>query len=146
MDLICPVSKNRVNENVVRVNAFFILVVLLTILLTPLKALIFFLILDFAIKVFFRMGSSMIATTSRFVARKLRLKPKMINAGPKVFASRTGLVLTSIIGLSQVIGYTLFSNILLIILIVFVALECFIGFCTACYLLTFWTKFQKAWS
>ncbi|MCF8379539.1 MAG: DUF4395 domain-containing protein [Bacteroidales bacterium] len=143
MDLICPISQNRVNEKVVRMNAFFVLICLMLILLLNIFWLIYFLVIDFGIKSFYSLGRSPVSQLSKNLVNFFKIKPKLINAGPKLFAARTGLLICSSSAVLVLINAYTSAILLLSLLAVFVSLECFIGFCTACYIISFISYLHK---
>jgi apolipoprotein N-acyltransferase len=67
----------------------------------------------------------------------------MTNAGPKIFAAKTGFVFTCVISLLYWLGIPAASDIFALILALFAFLEAAAGFCVACRLYPFMPDFVK---
>src|SRR5690606_26217525 len=86
---------------------------------------------------------------SRNIVKSLHIKPDMINAGPKIFAARIGLVFNFAIIISFLFGL---SNLVYVVTGIFAIcafLESVLGICIACqiypfvYKLFYFNKIQK---
>jgi len=145
----CPISDKRINEHVARLNGAFTVLFLAAFVLTGNVLPIAFLFADFAL----RSGSfsrfSPLAYLSRNIVKYLSLKPLLINAGPKIFAARIGLVFNIAIIFSFLAGLNNLAFILAGIFATFAFLESAFGICVACliypfvYKLTFHSKIEK---
>lgn len=129
---ICPISENKVNEQVARINGFF--TVLLSVLFgfTDHWVIPAFLTFDFLL----RSGSLYRLSPVGFASRNIiKLFPKdklLINAGPKIFAARIGLIISAAILGATISGLNLLAVSLAVILALFSFLEAAFGFCVAC--------------
>jgi hypothetical protein len=129
---ICPVSDKQVNERVARFNAVFIVVILLAFGYTNSILLLAFLAIDFLFRATDYAQYSLVGITSRNIVRFLPVNEYMINAGPKIFAARIGLILTSLVILTYLLSFPVLSLVLVGILAMFSFLEGAFGFCVAC--------------
>lgn len=129
---LCLISDKKVNERIARVNAIITVVLLLTFIFTHNIFAIVFLAVDFFLRATGFSKYSLIAFTSQSVISWLPLKDHFINAGPKIFAARIGLVLTSLVVLSLLLSFSSLSFVLAGILGLFSFLEGVFGFCVAC--------------
>lgn len=134
--LICPISVEKINKNVVRINgALVVLSVLLYILIGSIWIMVFLLV-DFIIRGF----TSIKGSPYSFVAKKLNhmigLKPIMIDKAPKLFASRVGAVfaLTSV---SLYLISPTSSMVVASVLMFFAFLEAVFDFCVGCVVYTY---------
>ena len=129
---ICPISNQKINETVARLNGLFTVFFLITFAFTGNVFIIILLLIDF----YFRSANlpkySVFAIVSKSIAKKLELKERFINAGPKIFAARIGLVFTVIIFLSIILGFETPAYILSAIFGLCAFLEAAFGLCIAC--------------
>jgi hypothetical protein len=128
----CPVSDKQINERVARLNAAFTVLLLLVFSITQNIIPILFLAVDFLIRAADYSRYSLLAISSKGIVKYFSINGYLINAGPKLFASRIGFVLTLVIGISFLSGAVVFSTILTGILILFSFLESVFGLCIAC--------------
>lgn len=129
---ICPISDKRINERVARVNAAFTVFLLILFGFTDSVFIIFFLTFDFLLRATSYSKFSLVGVSSRNIVRYLPFDIHLINAGPKIFAARIGLVLSSLIILANLtdIGWLAFG--IAGILGLFSFLEAAFGMCVAC--------------
>ncbi len=128
----CPVSPKSVNERVARLNGAFTTLIIVLFILTLNIYLMAFLAIDFLLRAIDRPGLSPLAITSRGVAKAFSFSPQMINAGPKLFAVRIGLLFSVAIILLILSGAVQAIYILAGLLGVFSFLEAAFGICVAC--------------
>jgi len=142
---LCPVSDKKINERVARINGAFTVVLLILSALSQSIYPVIFLAIDFVLRAFNYVRYSPVAITSRGIVSYLALDNKFINAGPKIFAARIGLVLSSLI----IVAFALnaYKTALAIggILGLFSFLEAAFGLCVACEIYPFvYRLFYKA--
>jgi hypothetical protein len=130
---ICSCKPNQVNARVARANAFFTLVMALIFIFTPLKWIIYVLLIDFALKVFFGPKASPFTQFNIRLMRWLKIKPKHIFAPPKKFALKVGLIFSLAVLVLYLSDLTLAANIVAGVLSLFAALELFFEFCMGCW-------------
>lgn len=130
--LSCPTDNRKVNEKVTRWNAFFTFSAIALGLYYSNILILFFMSLDFFLRIINEGKMSPISAINKFLQKSLRIKPEMINAAPKIFAAKIGLVLTTLILISLVFQLLIPAYIIGGIIIIFALLESFFGFCIAC--------------
>ncbi|MGE5109160.1 MAG: DUF4395 domain-containing protein [Sphingobacteriales bacterium] len=130
-----------VNENTVRIIAFFVAVLVLFFLLSGNIILFIFLTADFAIRGFGFKQYSLL----RFIADKINdlffggaRKPMF--APPKSFAAKIGLLFCVAIIIFFFTGWLNISNILAVVLGAFALLESLGNICVGCYIYNFIRK------
>ncbi len=128
----CPIVNERVDEKLVRINGLIVFIGLFLFVFFSIKWVILIITADFAIRVFFGVKSSPLCTGIKWSLNKAHTKPHLINAGPKKFAAKVGLTLTSIISLLYIFNFTEASQILGIISLFAVGAEVFFNYCVAC--------------
>ncbi|MFT3754219.1 MAG: DUF4395 domain-containing protein [Paludibacter sp.] len=137
MNAICPISDKRINEHVARGNAFLTVVFLLAYALTTNLFIIVFLLVDFLFRAIELPQYSVLTIISQKLVRLFSIKPKLINAGTKIFAARIGLLFNVAILVSALLGLQNLSIILVGIFGFCAFLESAFGFCLACQIYPF---------
>lgn len=135
--LVCPVSNEKVNEHLTRLNAFF--TVLLIAAGFVFNSVLFPLLLlaDFFIRAFGNSRYSPVGFVSAGLAKLLQLHKKPIDKAPKIFAARMGFVMTLAIAVLFIAGMSTASMIVAGILAFFATLEFAFGICVGCYIYTY---------
>ncbi len=129
---LCPISEKKVNERVARVNATFTVLLITGFLITQNIIFIAFLAIDFFIRTADLAKYSLVALSSKNIVKYLQVKELMINAGPKIFAARIGLILCSLIIISYMLNIKIPALVIAGILGLFSFLEAAFGLCVAC--------------
>ncbi|MGE5393444.1 MAG: DUF4395 domain-containing protein [Candidatus Saccharibacteria bacterium] len=136
-NLVCPISDQRVNEQVTRINAFLtVLVVVLAFVLNTVW-LLAFLMADFFIRAFTEIKFSPISFTSHSVRNALSLSVKMIDKAPKIFAARMGFLMSTMIAIFFILNFKVASMVVASVLIFFASLEFAFGICVGCLIYTY---------
>ena len=146
---VCPVSDKKVNERVARINGLFTVLLLVFAGLSHSIIPVIFLAADFFLRSFDFSKYSLVAVSSRGIVTYLGLSASMINAGPKIFAARIGLILSSLI-ITLFFFHTYLPALSIAgILGLFSFLEGAFGICVACeiypilYSLIYKSKFRR---
>jgi hypothetical protein len=128
----CPVTPKVVNERVARLNAAFTTLIIVLFLVTTNIFLMVFLAFDFLVRAFDYPAYSPLAITSKGLIKTLEVRPQMINAGPKIFAARIGvlfsLAVVMLFFFEALVGLYILASVLLL----FSILEAVFGLCVAC--------------
>ncbi len=135
--LVCPISNEKVNEHLTRLNAFF--TVLLIAAGFVFNSVLFPLLLlaDFFIRAFGNSRYSPVGFASAGLASLLQLRKKPIDKAPKIFAARMGFVMTLFIAVLFMTGFYTASMVIAGILVFFATLEFAFGICVGCYIYTY---------
>ncbi len=129
---ICPISDKRINENVARGNALLTVILLVIFILTLNPFVIAFLFLDFLLRGLGLSKYSIFSIVSKKINQVFNVQPKIINAGPKLFAARIGIIFSGIILVSTLLGWQTNALIFAGIFGFCAFLEAFFAFCVAC--------------
>lgn len=129
---LCPVSEKKVNERVARLNATFTVLLISGFLITQNIYFVAFLAIDFYLRTADLAKFSLVAISSKSIVRYLQVKELWINAGPKIFAARIGLVLSSLIIVLYILNAKIPALVIGGILGLFSFLEAAFGLCVAC--------------
>lgn len=132
MQAVCPITDTRINERVARLNAFSTVVLALGFLVLNFWGGLILLLIDFGIRGFGDNRYSIICQLNKLLVKKLNLSPKLINAGPKIFAAQVGFVLLALSSLALAFQLKTVALLLVGMLALFSFLEMAFGFCVAC--------------
>ncbi len=135
--LICPISKEKINEHVTRINAF--LTVLLVVAGFALNSVLFFIFLlaDFYIRAFTQLKYSPISYISSRLANALNLDKKSVDKAQKVFAARMGFIMTLAVSVLFFFNFTVAALVVGGILVFFATLEFALAVCVGCIIYTY---------
>ncbi|QPH40987.1 DUF4395 domain-containing protein [Pedobacter endophyticus] len=137
MELSCPVSAERINENAVRIIALMVALIAIACILFSNYWAMLFLIFDFAMRAFNSGKYSFLKFIALKVTKALNLKPKMTDMAPKKFAAIMGFAFCILIIATSTFSFFTAAFILTSVLIVFALLESLFGVCVGCYVYTF---------
>lgn len=135
--LVCPISEEKINEQVTRINA------LLTVLLVAagfvFQSVLFFIFLlaDFYIRAFTQLKFSPISFLSAKLANALNLDKKPIAKAQKIFAARLGFIMTLAISILLYFNLTTAAIVVGGILVFFATLEFALAICVGCIIYTY---------
>ena len=131
----CPISNDSRNEPVVRAVAALVAAVTLgaavlgsywaSVVLLALAA-------DFGIRGFARSRYSPLATLGRMIVNAFGLPPKPVNAGPKRFAARIGLVMSASAAVLFAVGAIDAARAVAGVLVACAMLEAVFALCVGC--------------
>lgn len=128
----CPISNKRIDERVARLNGLFTFLLVIAFIFTGLWYIPAFLAFDFLMRATNLSKYSPMGFVSRSIVKSLSTKKKLANAGPKIFAARIGLIVSSAIFIFSLISLNISALTLASILALFSFLETAFGYCVAC--------------
>ena len=128
----CVFVAFQVNEKAARLTAFFIVLIIASFLYWRENWIIYAMTADFFIRAFVKPSFSPLSFISRILLSLVRVKPQLINAGPKLFAAKIGFVLCLVIIALEALLFPFWTNIAGGILIFCAGLEAFAGYCIGC--------------
>ncbi|RBQ08744.1 DUF4395 domain-containing protein [Pedobacter miscanthi] len=143
MELSCPVSAERVNENVVRIIAFIVALMAIASMVFSNYWAIVFLIFDFALRAFTTGKWSLLKFIAVKISDGLALSPKMKDLAPKKFAATLGFVFCLLITATFLFDFYTLALILTSIMTVFALLESLFAICVGCHIYSFLQVFAK---
>lgn len=129
---ICPISDKKINEKVARINATFTVLFLIVFSYTGWVYFMAFMAIDFALRGTTFAKYSPVGISSKQIVKMLPVKIVLINTGPKIFAARIGLVLSSFIFIASAMDFNTSALSVAGLLGLFSFLEAAFGFCVAC--------------
>lgn len=138
--LMCPISNNKADENVARVSAVLIILLVGLALYFSIYDIIFILGIDFYIRGFASANCSFVAFLSKKIVKLLKLKEKPIDLAPKKFAAKIGMIFAFSIVSFQFFNFNMVAYILGGVLLIFSFLEASLGFCVGFFVYTMYIK------
>lgn len=136
-NIVCPISDQRVNEQVTRLNAMFAIGTIVLAFVLNSVFLFIFLMADFFIRAFTEIKFSPISFASHYLSHALNLPVKLIDKAPKIFAARLGFLMTTAIAGLYFFSFKLASILIAGILIFFASLEFLLAICVGCLIYTY---------
>lgn len=136
-NLVCPISDQRVNEYVTRINALLTIVVVVFAFVLNSVFLFAFLMADFFIRAFTEIKFSPVGFASHYVSNALSLSVKLIDKAPKIFAARLGFLMTTVIACLFILNLTTAAMVVAGMLIFFAGLEFVFAICVGCMIFTY---------
>lgn len=135
--IVCPISNEKTDERVTRLNALIGIVLLATGLAFNSMIFVVFLAADFYIRAFTKLKFSPISYASHRLANALNLEKKNIGKAPKIFAARLGFLMTLSISVLLISGLHTAALIVGGVLVFFASLEFALAICMGCILYTY---------
>lgn len=136
-NLVCPISDQRVNEQITRLNAMLVVGILVLAFVLNSVFLFVFLMADFFIRAFTHVKFSPISFASHSLSNALNLPIRMIDKAPKIFAARLGFLMTMAIAVLFIYSFKIAAIAVATILIFFASLEFFLAICVGCLIYTY---------
>jgi len=133
----CPISADLINTKLTRIYSIITFLAISIYLFTPFKEVIYISASDFIIRVLFGIKYSPICYLIKNGLKISRVKIHMVNAGPKKFAAKVGLVFTVLMSIGIILNFKILSSVLGTISFIAIGAEAFFGFCIACYIYSF---------
>ena len=142
MKEMCPISFKQVNEKAVQINAALAVFSIIFFFFTPYKWILLILAIDFFIRGFLNLSYSFYSAISKTILLIFKIKPLMVNAGPKIFAAKIGFIFCCMIALSSLFNFQKISLVIGSLFVFFAALEAIFRFCLACRIYPFICKIK----
>ena len=134
---ICPVSVKNINANLSRFNAGFTVIMSVFYLFTNHLVLILVVLMDFILRNIREGKLNPFTRFNNYLIEVIQIPDHIINAGPKIFAARMGLILSLSGTIAFFFGNPEFSFIFVGVLSLFSFLEAAFNYCVACKLYPF---------
>lgn len=135
-NITCPVSAERINENVARIAAAYVILTSIAAIVLDNYLLMALLGVDFAIRAFTNGYASPVRFIALQTAALLNVKNKPVDAAPKKFAAGVGVVFCAAIALLQYAGLITAAWVVGLLLLICALLESAFGICVGCIVYT----------
>ena len=137
----CPISLESVDASLVRINSFYVGVVFALFILTQNPLIVLFLSLDFITRIFLSKEYSLLIQLSKMTKKLLNMKSNPVDSAPKKLASYFGLIFVVSIFFTTVLGFSLVSSVLSLVLAICIFLEVTFSYCLGCEIYHLYKKF-----
>lgn len=135
--LVCPISTEKVIEQVTRINALMAIVIVFFGFMFNSVFFFLFLTADFYVRGFTRLKFSPLGYVSYQMVGALNLNKKGTDKAPKIFAARLGFLMSLIISLLFVFQLNTAAMVVAGILVFFASLEFALAVCMGCIIYTY---------
>jgi len=132
-NLQCPADQVMINENKVRIVAFFVLILSATYVLTGYLIIPMFLSIDFFLRAFNLGAYSLASLLADGIVSLFKIKNKPTDRAPKRFATGVGFAFAAFILIAALLNWYTVGIAITIILVFFAGLESLLNFCAGCY-------------
>ena len=137
IDIICPVSGQKADENIARTAAIFTVLITAAALLLNSYVIMLLLAVDFAIRAFSSGSASPLKMLATLTAGTLNIRNrKIIDAAPKKFAALLGMTFSLLAGLFLIAQLPVTAAVIASMLIFCAFLEGVFGYCLGCVVYT----------
>ena len=134
INIICPVSERKTDENLTRIAAVLTVIITVTALLANSYLILFMLASDFAIRSFTTGTGSPLKILSGQIAGMLNIRnKKLTDAAPKKFAALLGMSFSLLAGVFIAVQLPVAAIITASILVFCAFLEGVFGYCLGCF-------------
>ena len=128
----CPISRRRVDANIVRIISFQIAMITLVLIMTGYSLLAFLLLFDFAVRISRRPELSLFYLVAKQLVTWWDITPKLCDESPKRFALGLGLFASFALVVLYLTGLDTAAAVIGIILLLAALLETVFDFCIGC--------------
>ncbi len=136
-NLFCPISDERINEQVARITALYIIITVIVAFASDSLAVMGFIVADFFIRAFTKMKFSPLSCLAYWTTQLFKLPVKQIDKAPKTFAARMGFIMTLAFTVLFAVKLYVASVVVAGVLVLFAGLEYTIAFCAGCSIYTY---------
>jgi len=128
----CPLNFKQVDENLFRINALFVSVLVLVYLYTQMLPIMLFLVLDFSIKLFFEKRTSPLTFLSQGIKKMFHIEDFLIDGGAKRLAGFFGLFFMLLLFGTYFVHSLTLSLVIAVLYLLCSSLDILFGFCIGC--------------
>jgi hypothetical protein len=143
MEVSCPISAERVNENVIRIIALLVSTIAIACIVSGNYDAMLFLLVDFAIRAFTSGDFSLLKQIAIQIANLLSLPKKMTDLAPKKFAATLGFGFSLLISFVYLLQFSTAAMVLTGMLLIFAMLEGVFAICVGCHVYSLWQSIFK---
>lgn len=136
-NLDCPVDFITINENRVRLVALMVVTSAVICFITLNQAVAVFMLIDFILRAFNLNNYSPLSFIAGLLVKLFGIKNKPEDRAPKRFAAMMGTAFWLMINIGLLTQLYTFAKAILVIIMVFAALESFAGFCAGCHVYSY---------
>ena len=132
MPYSCPLNFVQVDSNASRLSSLMVASLVIIYLTTSIEYILYFLILDFSLKLFVNKNHSLISIIAHSLRKLLKMQEKFTDGGAKRLAGIFGLIFVSMLLLTDFLGLSSLTYIVAGIFLSCSLLDVFINYCLGC--------------
>ena len=132
MSYSCPLNFVQVDSNASRLSSLMVALLVIIYLFTSIEYILYFLILDFSLKLFINREYSLITIMSHALRKSLKMEEKFTDGGAKRLAGIFGLIFVSLLLIMYFLNLPTFTYIVAGIFLSCSLLDVFINYCLGC--------------
>ncbi len=132
MSNACPLNFTKVDENISRISALIVSTLVILYLYSTSVYILFFLFLDFTLKLFLNKGTSPISMLAEFLKGAFHIKEKFTDGGAKRLAGFFGLFFVFLLIATHFFDSWGVSLVIAIIFLSCSLMDAFFSFCIGC--------------
>ncbi len=132
MSYSCPLTFEQVDSNVSRLNSLFVSSLVIAYLVSLNAFLLYFLALDFSLRLFISKGSSPLYMFSLFFKEMFNMQEKFTDGGAKRLAAYFGLLFVLMLIVTHLFDLWILSLVVAVIFLSCSILDAFFNFCLGC--------------
>lgn len=131
-NLFCPISNERINEQVARTTAMLVIVMVIVAFALDSLVVMAFVAADFYVRAFTKMKFSPLSFVAYWITQMLNLPARPIDKAPKIFAARMGFVMSLAFAILFALKLYTAATVIAGVLVFFAGLEFAFAFCAGC--------------
>ncbi|MFT5662131.1 MAG: hypothetical protein ACI9TV_002779 [Sulfurimonas sp.] len=132
MSYSCPLNFVQVDSNASRLSSLLVAALVIIYLLTSIEYILYFLILDFSLKLFVNREYSLVTSVSHTLRKYFKMQEKFTDGGAKKLAGIFGLIFVSLLVIMYFLQLPTFTYVVAIIFLSCSLLDVFINYCLGC--------------
>lgn len=131
-NIVCPISKDRIDSNVSRLTAFLNVLMMIAFIWTLNPIIIYIVAFDYGVRAFGYTRYSPVCFIANLISKILGWEPKMVDKAPKIFASRLGFVCAMFGSIFITLNMPVHATIVITIFAVLAVLDSVFNYCVGC--------------
>mgnify|MGYP002640812494 FL=1 len=130
----CPLNFVQVDSNASRLSSLIVALLVITYLYTSVPYILYFLMIDFTLRLFVNKKYSIIATTVLFLRKFFKIEEKFTDGGAKKLAGIFGLIFVTMLSITYFLDLEIVTYIIAGIFLACSLLDVFINYCLGCHI------------
>lgn len=132
MSYSCPLNFVQVDSNASRLSSLMVAALVIIYLLTSCTLILYFLILDFSVRLFVDKKYSLLSILALFLRKSFKIQEKFTDGGAKRLAGIFGLIFVSALLITDILALQTLTFIVAGIFLSCSLLDVFINYCLGC--------------
>ena len=132
MSYSCPLNFVQVDSNASRLSSLMVASLVIIYLTTSIEYILYFLILDFSLKLFVNKNYSLISILAHTLRRSLKMQEKFTDGGAKRLAGIFGLIFVSMLVITHFLNLDSLTYIVAGVFLSCSLLDVLINYCLGC--------------